>query len=73
MGEIQRQAFSTGTIVCTTSNRYVADASFFPTSSGTNPSLIIAANALRVAEVILGRKPASRAVDGVVTDAQPTN
>jgi choline dehydrogenase-like flavoprotein len=30
-------------------NLYVVDSSFFPTSSGTNPSLTIAANALRVA------------------------
>jgi len=30
-------------------NLYVVDASFFPSSSGTNPSLTIAANALRVA------------------------
>lgn len=30
-------------------NLYVVDASFFPTSGGTNPSLTIAANALRVA------------------------
>jgi choline dehydrogenase-like flavoprotein len=34
------------------SNLYVADASFFPTSGGTNPSLTIAANALRVADRI---------------------
>lgn len=34
------------------SNLYVVDASFFPSSSGTNPSLTIAANALRVAGVI---------------------
>jgi choline dehydrogenase-like flavoprotein len=33
-------------------NLYVLDASFFPSSSGTNPSLTIAANALRVSEVI---------------------
>lgn len=33
-------------------NLYVADASFFPTSMGVNPSLTIAANALRVAEGI---------------------
>lgn len=31
------------------SNLYVVDASFFPSSGGTNPSLTIAANALRVA------------------------
>jgi choline dehydrogenase-like flavoprotein len=30
-------------------NLYVVDASFFPSSSGTNPALTIAANALRVA------------------------
>jgi choline dehydrogenase-like flavoprotein len=33
-------------------NLYVVDASFFPSSGGTNPSLTIAANALRVGEVI---------------------
>jgi len=33
-------------------NLFVADASFFPSSGGTNPSLTIAANALRVAESI---------------------
>ncbi len=33
-------------------NLYVVDASFFPSSSGTNPGLTIAANALRVAGVI---------------------
>jgi len=36
-------------------NLYVVDASFFPSSGGTNPSLTIAANALRVAEVIAAR------------------
>ena len=35
-------------------NLYVLDASFFPSSSGINPSLTIAANALRVAKVISG-------------------
>jgi choline dehydrogenase-like flavoprotein len=30
-------------------NLYVVDASFFPSSSGLNPSLTVAANALRVA------------------------
>jgi choline dehydrogenase-like flavoprotein len=34
-------------------NLYVVDASFFPTSAGTNPSLTIAANALRVAAHLL--------------------
>ena len=33
-------------------NLYVVDASFFPSSGGTNPSLTIAANALRVAEAM---------------------
>ncbi len=33
-------------------NLYVVDASFFPSSGGTNPTLTIAANALRVANVI---------------------
>jgi len=33
-------------------NLFVVDASFFPSSGGTNPSLTIAANALRVAEII---------------------
>ncbi len=31
-------------------NLYVVDGSFFPSSGGTNPSLTIAANALRVAD-----------------------
>jgi choline dehydrogenase-like flavoprotein len=35
------------------SNLYVVDASFMPTSGGVNPSLTIAANALRVADHIL--------------------
>jgi len=33
-------------------NLYVADASFFPSSSGANPALTVAANALRVADSI---------------------
>lgn len=33
-------------------NLYVVDASFFPTSGTINPSLTIAANALRVAKLI---------------------
>jgi len=37
------------------SNLYVVDASFMPTSGATNPSLTIAANALRVADVIKKR------------------
>lgn len=38
-------------------NLYVVDASFFPSSGGKNPSLTIAANALRVAHAIHGRLP----------------
>lgn len=34
-------------------NLWVVDASFFPTSAGTNPALTIAANALRVADHLL--------------------
>ena len=37
-------------------NLYVVDSSFFPSSGGTNPSLTIAANALRVANHMLGRR-----------------
>lgn len=33
-------------------NLYVVDASFFPSSGGTNPSLTIATNALRVGQII---------------------
>jgi len=40
-------------------NLYVVDASFFPSSGGTNPGLTIAANALRVADKLLD-KPVSR-------------
>jgi choline dehydrogenase-like flavoprotein len=40
-------------------NLYLVDGSFFPSSAGTNPGLTIAANALRVADHILGRPPAS--------------
>lgn len=36
-------------------NLYVVDASFFPSSAGINPSLTIAANALRVAEHLKAR------------------
>jgi len=34
-------------------NLYIVDASFFPSSGGTNPALTLAANALRVADHIL--------------------
>jgi choline dehydrogenase-like flavoprotein len=36
-------------------NLYVVDGSFFPSSGGINPSLTIAANALRVADVVARR------------------
>lgn len=38
-------------------NLYVVDASFFPSSGGTNPSLTVAANALRVGGIIHDRLP----------------
>jgi choline dehydrogenase-like flavoprotein len=38
-------------------NLYVVDASFFPSSGGINPSLTIAANALRVGEIMHGQLP----------------
>lgn len=37
-------------------NLYVVDGSFFPSSGGTNPALTIAANALRVADHLLGAR-----------------
>ena len=37
-------------------NLWVVDASFMPTSMGVNPSLTIAANALRVAEGMVGKR-----------------
>ena len=36
-------------------NLYVVDASFFPSSGGTNPSLTVAANALRVGRILDGQ------------------
>lgn len=47
-------------------NLYVADSSFMPTSNGVNPSLTIAANALRVADIVAAdlRSPLA-AADGV--------
>lgn len=36
-------------------NLYAVDASFFPSSGGTNPALTIAANALRAADKLLGK------------------
>lgn len=37
-------------------NLYVVDSSFFPTSGGTNPALTIAANSLRVADLLISRE-----------------
>ncbi len=37
-------------------NLYVVDASFFPSSAAVNPALTIAAQAIRSAESLLGRK-----------------
>jgi choline dehydrogenase-like flavoprotein len=49
-------------------NLYVADSSFMPTSNGVNPSLTIAANALRVADRVVaeqfGRAVAQDALGG---------
>ncbi len=41
-------------------NLYVADASFMPSSMGVNPSLTIAANALRVGDIIADRLDAAQ-------------
>jgi choline dehydrogenase-like flavoprotein len=43
-------------------NLYVVDASFFPSSGGTNLSLTIAANALRVADILAGRLDGERSL-----------
>jgi choline dehydrogenase-like flavoprotein len=44
-----------------TDNLYVADGSAFPTSAAVNPSLTIAANALRVGQGLAARESAGRA------------
>ena len=47
-------------------NLYVTDSSFMPTSNGVNPSLTIAANALRVGEQIAaGMQPRLAAASGL--------
>ena len=48
------------------SNLYVVDSSFFPSSGGSNPGLTIAANALRVADHLLGAK--NRSLDSKSTN-----
>lgn len=50
-------------------NLFVVDASFFPSSAGTNPSLTIAANALRVADAILGRRTGTAPLQAPKPDA----
>ncbi len=45
-------------------NLWVADASFMPTSMGVNPSLTIAANALRVGEVVVAKLNAQETPNG---------
>jgi choline dehydrogenase-like flavoprotein len=44
-------------------NLFVLDASFFPSSGGTNPALTIAANALRVARHLAGDRVAVASED----------
>ena len=41
-------------------NLYVADASFMPSAMGVNPSLTIAANALRVADIVAARMASTK-------------
>ena len=50
-------------------NLYVVDASFFPTSTGINPSLTLAANALRVADHILLSSESLIHVQNLPTDS----
>lgn len=50
---------------------YVADASVFPSSLGVNPALTVAANAMRVAKVIVDAhaRPAMAASDCATANA----
>jgi choline dehydrogenase-like flavoprotein len=52
-------------------NVYVADSSFFVSSTAVNPTLTIIANALRVAEAVAGRLGATTLGEPVVTPAVP--
>jgi choline dehydrogenase-like flavoprotein len=53
-------------------NLYVVDASFMPSSGGTNPGLTVIANALRVAEILQRRLEGNRSVGGTHQEqAQP--
>ena len=55
------------------SNLYVVDSSFFPSSGGTNPSLTIAANALRVAShLIESRARPAQGFTNSTTDKETT-
>jgi len=49
-------------------NLWVTDGSFMPTSAGVNPSLTIAANALRAAEAMLDHDPEREAPTYVVSE-----
>jgi choline dehydrogenase-like flavoprotein len=52
-------------------NVYVADSSFFVSSTAVNPTLTIIANALRVAETVAGRLGASTLAEPVAHPAVP--
>lgn len=52
-------------------NLYVVDASFFPSSGGVNPSLTIAANALRVAGILDERLAAEPARGSSIAGEEP--
>ena len=52
-------------------NVYVADSSFFVSSTAVNPTLTIIANALRVAETVAGRLGASTLAEPVVRPRVP--
>jgi choline dehydrogenase-like flavoprotein len=52
-------------------NLYIVDASFMPSSGGTNPGLTVIANALRVADILQRRLGADRLVEGLQEQAQP--
>jgi choline dehydrogenase-like flavoprotein len=45
-------------------NLYITDSSFFPTSGGTNPALTIAANSLRVADLLIANEKLTRQGNG---------
>src|SRR3712207_9051430 len=49
-------------------NLYVVDSSFFPSSAAVNPALTIAAQALRVADHLVGQMPATTVPRGRVAE-----